>query len=610
MALRLAPIALSTLSTISRPFAPELSARLGRSASKRETGGRRTATPDDELRRRYDALVAHWEGERASRRRMLERKLAESGHAPSFSVLFPAWHGPDLPASVSAVLSQSYGTFEVIVAGSSAEDLCPPMSDERLKFVDATATESEGDPAGIALSMARGDYVVPLLPGDVLDPDALLNFAARIAQDDGGLVIYADHDTIDAAGRRSDPVFKPDWNRELLHGFDYISRPVALKRSHALARGGFRSDEDPIYGLVLRCTADATSEVVAHIPLVLAHRDGTADAARSGAFDGPGKAGALARSLREAVGTAIAVDFDERSRATVVRWPLPETPPKVSIIIPTRDGLELLERAVTSILGKTTYPDYEIVIVDNGSTEAATLDWLSGLSARDGRIHVLRDDGPFNFSALNNRAADLASGEVLALVNNDIEVISPDWLSEAVALALRPDVGCVGAKLFYPDDTIQHAGIILGMRRVAGHAFRGLPADAAGYCGRLRVRQEVTAVTAACLVVRREVFEEVGGLDEDRFPVAYNDVDFCLKVKARGYRNIWTPFAELVHHESVSRGSDRSGQGRRRLKDEAQRISEKWNLERFDDPAYNPNLTRESEDFAIASLHEIAGREP
>ena len=533
MSLRLAPIALSTLSTSSRPFAPELSARLGRSASKRAIGGRGLGGPGEEIQRRYDALVSHWEALRETRRTTMESELSNCVDPPSFSVLLLSCDDPAQSETVRTVLSQTYPNLELILACPSEAQVSLPTPDERVTMVHVDATASEADLAASALAQARGHFIVPLLQGDTLDPDALLTFASTIADAPETLAVYADHDTVDEAGRRIDPNFKPDWNQELLYSCDYIARPLALRRSHAVASGGFRQQHDPVYGLVLRCLAGATPDAVKHVPLVLSHRDQGAETDRIQKLDGKNNVSSLSLALRETTGMGIDVGFDDRSGATIVSWPLPERPPSVSIIIPTRDALDLLDRAVTSILGKTDYPDYEILIVDNGSIEAATLDWLSKLSARDQRVRILRDDGPFNFSAINNRAAKQASGEILALVNNDVEVITPGWLREAVSLAVRKETGCVGAKLYYSDNTIQHAGIIVGMRRIAGHAFRGLPADADGYCGRLRMRQEVTAVTAACLVVRRDIFEEVGGLDEKLFPIAYNDVDFCLKVRAQ-----------------------------------------------------------------------------
>ena len=246
--------------------------------------------------------------------------------------------------------------------------------------------------------------------------------------------------------------------------------------------------------------------------------------------------------------------------------------------------------------------DYEILIIDNDSNDPATLRYLQQLTS-EGRVRVIRDDRPFNFSALNNNAVHAASGELIGLLNNDLEIISPDWLSEMVAIALQPDVGAVGAKLLYPDNTLQHAGIILGLGadRVAGHAHYHFPKSRHGYFGRTHLISSFSAVSAACLVIKKSIYEQVGGLDEMNLPIAFNDVDFCLRVQDAGYHNIWTPYAELYHHESASRGYDNTPEKQARFAKETQYMKLRWGDLLFNDPAYNPNLTLEQEDFSLAT---------
>ncbi|MDE0970367.1 MAG: glycosyltransferase family 2 protein, partial [Octadecabacter sp.] len=277
------------------------------------------------------------------------------------------------------------------------------------------------------------------------------------------------------------------------------------------------------------------------------------------------------------------------------QWPLHEEP-SVTIVIPTRDRLEITQITVESILEKTAYTNYEIVIVDNGSVEPDTLSWFKKITCTP-QVRVVHDDGSFNFSRLNNKAVQKSQSEIIALVNNDTEIISAEWLREMVSLAVRPDVGCVGAKLYYPDNTIQHAGVVVGLGNIAAHAFRGSPRADPGYFARLVLRQEYTAVTAACLVVRKAIYEEVGGLNEKHLTVAFNDVDFCLKVKAAGYRNLWTPLAELYHHESASRKPDDTPAKKSRFKSEVNYMLSTWQTKTFDDPAYNPNLSKHHPDF-------------
>jgi len=288
-----------------------------------------------------------------------------------------------------------------------------------------------------------------------------------------------------------------------------------------------------------------------------------------------------------------------RDGTVVVTYPLPDPLPLVSLIIPTRDGFRILKRCVESIVRKTDYPRYELIIVDNQSSERKTCSYLERLQ-RKGVARVIRYDAPFNYSAINNYAVREANGEVIGLLNNDVEVISRGWLTAMVRHACRPEIGAVGAKLYYPDGRIQHGGVIFADRGRAFHAHRCVDGTSSGYHGRLVATQAFTAVTAACLVVRRELYEEVGGLDEEHLTVAYNDVDFCLKLRAAGYRNLWTPEAELYHHESVSRGEDDTPEKRERAHRETEFIFKTWGDQMAVDFAYNPNLSIRATDFSPA----------
>ena len=271
----------------------------------------------------------------------------------------------------------------------------------------------------------------------------------------------------------------------------------------------------------------------------------------------------------------------------------------VSLIIPTRNGLQLIRACIDSIIKKTVYPNYEILIVDNGTDDVATLSYLNGLKSNM-RIRIIRDDRPFNYSALNNGAVKLARGEVLGLLNNDLEVISPDWLSEMVSHALRPDIGAVGAKLWYPNDTLQHGGVILGLGGVAGHAHHQMHKGGHGYFGRASLINSFSAVSAACLVIRKALYEEVEGLNELALQVAFNDVDFCLRLREKGYRNVWAPNAELYHFESATRGSDHTPEKLARYTKEVHYMRRRWGDLLLNDPAYSPNLTLDHSDFSLA----------
>jgi GT2 family glycosyltransferase len=280
-----------------------------------------------------------------------------------------------------------------------------------------------------------------------------------------------------------------------------------------------------------------------------------------------------------------------------VRFACPAPQPLVSIIIPTKDRADLLDMCLQSLQDKTTYANYEVIIVDNGSVEPATQTLFDSLVGP--RFRVVRDDSPFNYSALNNSAARLARGELLCLMNNDIEILTPGWLEEMVSFAMRADVGCVGARLWYPDGRLQHGGCIVGLGGVAGHSHKYFPKGHPGYFRRAVLHQSFSAVTAACLLLRREIYEQVGGLDE-QLVVAFNDVDFCLRVQAAGYRNVWTPYAEMNHHESASRGEEDNPEKIARFKREIDFIKARWGDTLLHDPAYSYNLTLDIEDFSYA----------
>ncbi len=282
-----------------------------------------------------------------------------------------------------------------------------------------------------------------------------------------------------------------------------------------------------------------------------------------------------------------------------VRYPIPEPAPLVSLLIPTRDRRSLTETAVRSILEKSTYTNFEILILDNGSVEADTLEFFRQIQLEDRRVKVLAYDFPFNYSAINNFGARHARGSVIGLVNNDVEVINPEWLTEMVSQCLRPEIGCVGAKLYYSNDTVQHGGVILGIGGVGGHSHKHFPRHHPGYFSRLLLTQSLSAVTAACLLIRKEIFEHVNGLDEENLHVAFNDVDFCLKVREAGYRNLWTPYAELYHYESISRGAEDSPEKIARFTREVNFMKSKWGKHLEVDPFYSKNLTKDREDFSF-----------
>jgi GT2 family glycosyltransferase len=282
-----------------------------------------------------------------------------------------------------------------------------------------------------------------------------------------------------------------------------------------------------------------------------------------------------------------------------VHYTIPDEHPTVSIIIPSKNAVSLLRQCIESILSKTTYRNYEIIVVDNGSDEPEALAYLNELKSQP-KIKVIHDRREFNYSALNNNAASLASTEFICLLNNDIEVITPSWIEEMMGLAIQPGVGAVGARLWYPNETLQHGGVILGIGGVAGHMCKNISRGNRGYFDRSALTQTLSAVTAACMLIRRSIFLEVGRLNETDLAIAFNDIDLCLRVREAGYRNVWTPFAELYHHESVSRGYEDTPEKQARFKREIDFMRKRWGNLLHNDPAYNPNLTLDHEDFSLA----------
>ena len=427
--------------------------------------------------------------------------------------------------------------------------------------------------------------------------------AGEIAAHPDAQFVYSDEDKLDDLGVRHTPFFKPDFSPELLRAQNYLNHLSVHRTVNVRAAGGWRKgyEGSQDYDLNLRTLERLPPSAVRHIPRVLYHWRAVAGSTALAVDEKDYAVEAGLKALREHIermgwnawaGMVPGLPFYR------VVYELPEPAPLVSIVIPTRDRADLLGACVDSVLDKTDHPAFEIVIADNGSKERATFALFERLTA-DPRVRVVRTPGPFNYSRINNEAVRQSAGELVCLLNNDIEVITPGWLREMAGWALQPRIGCVGAKLYYPNDTIQHAGVILGIGGVAGHSHRTFPREHPGYFSRLKLAHDISAVTGACLVVRREVWDEVSGLNE-ALTVAFNDVDVCLRVRAAGYRNVFTPFAELYHHESPSRGLEDSPEKVARFQGEIAIMQSAWGSHLISDPHYSRNLTMVSEDFALA----------
>jgi GT2 family glycosyltransferase len=537
-------------------------------------------------------------------------------HRPLMSVLMPICRPPpeDLAAAIESVLQQFYPDWELCITGNAAgvAGVRPLLEsyaarDPRIRTQLRTTDGGVSEAANDVLAMARGEFIALLDPADLLAPHALYLMAEEVNAAPAANLIYSDEDRVDRQGRRSEPHFKTDWNPDLLLSWNYLGRLAMVRRDLALATGGFRRgfEGSEEYDLLLRIIERIPSASIRHLPFVLYHR-------RAG--DGPAatigyetSVEASRHALRDHLarrGIAATVEPGRSFGTHRVRRALPSPPPRVSLIIPTRDRAALLKAAVESILQRTDYPDYEIVVVDNQSTEPEALAYLAALEVRP-RVRVLRYDQPFNYSAINNFAAAQCTSPVIGLLNNDVLVLNADWLTEMVSHAVRPEVGAVGAMLYYPDDTIQHAGILVGVNGVAINCFGRLQRGMPGYFARVEMIQNYSAVTGACLVTRSAVYKEVGGLNETSLAVAYNDVDYGLRIRQRGYLVTWTPYAELYHLESATRGEDLGSGVIERFLHEREYMRASWPDVMAHDPYYNPNLSTQGTAFWLSARPRV-----
>ena len=540
----------------------------------------------------------------------LRRQGAELPCQPKISILLAASDPSKarLRETIDSVLAQTYANWELCIADNCstkphvAEILRGyAKADPRIKVLALPKKLGVALALNAALAPATGEWVATLDDEDVLAPHALFHVAKAISEHPDTKLIYSDEDMIDETGSRHSPFFKPDFSPELFHSQNYLDHLTVYRSDHVREAGGWRAEFEGAqdYDLNLRVSERLEASAIYHIPQILYHRRAAASSTSAPSEKRDAQAAGL-RALSEHVGRlGLAATVEELPDVPYyrVRFALPDPHPLVSIIIPSRDQADLLAQCIGSILTSTTYEPFEILIVDNGSMEKKTLSYFA-TATEDPRVRIVPYPHPFNYSAINNFAAQGARGDILAFVNNDVEVIALGWLTEMVAWAAQEEIGCVGAKLYYPDDTIQHAGVILGIGGAAGHSHKHYPRDHPGYFCRLKVPQTISAVTGACLAVRKQLFFEVGGFDE-RLCVAFNDVDLCLKVQAAGHRNVWTPFAELYHHESITRGYDDTPEKNQRFWNERRFIQQKWGEALQRDPFYSPHLTQEREDFSI-----------
>lgn len=558
------------------------------------SGLREGKAPDDPDA--YHAWVQAVDALDDAERDAVRDRVAWMTRRPTVSLVVAAGDAPDalLYRTAEAVVAQLYPEWELLVAldatsrpGLYAQVRALARADARVRAL-AVRAEQPAAAANIALQSSGGEFACLLEPGDVLAEHALYEIA--VAARPGVHLVFADEDEMDGAGRRANPRFKPGWNPALLHAMDCVGRPAAYRRRVAERAGWLRPLPPGVaaHELALRVTAALAPGAVRHVPAVLLHRAPAPPPSPAQAVEHRAMLRAHLEVEGAAAGARVCAAPDEPTAARVV-YPLPHPVPLVSAIVPTRDRADLLRPCAEGLLRGTDYPAIELLVVDNGSEEAETFALFDELRA-DPRVRVHPYPGPFNWSAMNNEAARFARGGVLLLLNNDVAVLRPDWLRELVSHAVRPEVGVVGAKLLYPDLTLQHGGIALGPDARVTHLLRGAGRHDPGYLGQLATARNLSAVTGACLAVRKEVFQEAGGLEETNLRVTWSDVDLCLRVQALGYHVVWTPHAELLHKELATRGSDDSSDKAARYRAEQDYMRRRWGERMERDPYLDAHL--------------------
>ena len=547
-----------------------------------------------------------------------EREKEETTVFPkdvTFSILVPLYNTPErfLREMIESVTAQTYGKWELCLADGSddAHDfvgrICQEyrQKDSRIKYQKLAKNEGISGNTNECYKMATGNYIALFDHDDLLHPCVLFAYMQAICEKDADY-IYCDEATFkgNSINHMITLHFKPDFAPDNLLANNYICHFSVFSRelleSGELFRSQFDGSQD--HDMILRLTAKAKH--IVHVPRILyywrSHKGSVASSIDAKTYAIDAAKGAVADHLTKLGYRNFEIE-STRAFATIFRIKYELTScPLVSIIIPNKDHVDDLSRCVESIINLSTYDNYEIVIVENNSETAEIRTYYEEIS-RHPRVQVVEYKDDFNYSKINNFGVQYAKGEYLLLLNNDTEVITPDWMEELLMYAMRKDVGVVGAKLYYPDKTIQHAGIVIGLgaHRTAGHTHYRIPEANVGYMGRLCYAQDVTAVTGACMMVSKALYEELGGLDES-FTVALNDVDFCLRVREKGLLNIFTPFAELYHYESKSRGSDKKDERALRYQQESDRFRVKWaDALAKGDPYYNPNFSLDHSDFTV-----------
>ena len=562
-----------------------------------------TADGYGEYLRCYDALSD-------DDRDAIRNRIGSFVKPPRFSVILPVFNPPEefLRRAIESVRAQLYPHWELCIADDASTAphvrrllLAYRRKDRRIKVCFRERNGHISAASNSALAMAKGEFVALLDHDDELSETALYRMAEESLAHPDAQLLYSDEDKLNPQGRRRDPYFKPDWNPDLLLGQNFVCHLGVYRRDRVEAIGGFREGFEGAqdWDLVLRFSEGLRPEEIRHIPAVLYHWRVSSSSTAASMEAKPYAVQAAERAVAEALarrGESARLEILPQGALFLPHFAV-HGEPLVSIVVPTRDGVRWLRRCLES-LERTDYPHREVLVIDNQSSDPETLDYLREIGCHPG-VRVLSYPHPFDFAAMHNWAVPQAEGEFVCLLNDDTEVRTPGWLREMLALAQRPGIGAVGAKLLYPGGTVQHAGVVLGIGGIAGHVHRYFPGDSCGYFCRANLVENYSAVTGACLLLKKSLWLEAGGGMSPSLAVAYNDVDLCLRLREMGLRNAWTPAAVLIHHESRSRGPETDPEKQRRFGVERAYMQWRWGALLGADPAYNPNLTLNNEDFSL-----------
>jgi GT2 family glycosyltransferase len=545
-------------------------------------------------------------------RKRIRTHINKLNNKPKISVIMPVYNTPEkwLCEAIESVISQLYPMWELCIADdASTEPHIKKTLDEyrqkdsRIKVVYRQTNGHISLASNSALDLCSGEYVALLDHDDKLSEHALYMLVNEINIYPDADIFYSDEDKISEVGERFDPYFKPDWNPDLFTSQNYLSHLILYRKSLLQNVNGFRKmfEGAQDWDLAFRIIEIIPESHIRHIPFILYHwraiQGSTARSQEEKEYVKKAQFNTI-KSHLERVNKKAEIK-QTKEGYWKIDYLLPNPVPMVSIIIPTKNQVELLSKCINSILEKTIYTKFELIIINNQTDDLKTLRYFDHIKKNE-NIIIVDYDKPFNYSAICNFGVKFAKGDILVFLNNDIEVITPDWLIELVRHSSRSEIGAVGAKLYFPNETIQHAGVILGLGGVAGHAYLNLDRKNPGQMSRAFITQNYSAVTAACMAIKKTLFEKVNGFNENDLKIAFNDIDFCIRILKNGYKNLWTPYAELYHHESASRGYEDTPEKQARFRSEIDYMKSNWTTILEKDPAYNPNLSLNQNSFSFS----------